>query len=154
MLRRVFRHTDMKTKQVSYPFLVKPLLKYGYIVWNPFTKKDIKRFEKIRNVALRFIFRLRGWVSFIEIKANVGQDSLVERHKSLRACFYAKADDRGITILIFCRLINVVILDRMQDCMLTLFGLTSTSIPLGQEQLESWTMQYCSLSLGFPLSFL
>ena len=59
--------------------LVSPLLEYGCTVWDPFMKKDIKRFEKIQNTAVRFIFKLKGQVSFTEIRANTGIESLAKR---------------------------------------------------------------------------
>lgn len=79
MLRRVLKHADTKTRQIAYFSLVSPLLEYGCTVWDPFMKKDIKRFEKIQNTAVRFIFKLKGQVSFTEIRANTGIESLAKR---------------------------------------------------------------------------
>ena len=33
-----------------------------------FSKRNIKRFEKIQNTVLRYIFKLKGQVSFTEIR--------------------------------------------------------------------------------------
>ena len=38
-----------------------------------------------------------------------------------------------------------MILDRVIDCMFSLYGLMLTSIPFGLEPLESCAMQYCSI---------
>ena len=71
MLRRVLIHADTKTRKIAYFSLVRSILEYGCIVWNPFfSKKSITRFEKIQNAALQFIFKLKGQVCFTEIREN------------------------------------------------------------------------------------
>ena len=46
MLRRVLKTADTKTRQVAYNTLVRPVLKYGCEVWDPYTKKNIDKIEK------------------------------------------------------------------------------------------------------------
>ena len=98
MLRRVLKQADTKTRQIAYFSLVRPLLEYGCTVWDPFLKKDIKRFEKVQNAALRFIFKIKGQVSFTELRENIGMDSLAKRRRDLRCNFYMKAIERGLTV--------------------------------------------------------
>ena len=77
---------------------MRPILEYGCIVWDPFSKKNIKRFEKLQNTALRFIFKLKGQVSFTEIKENTGIESLAKRRKDLRFKYYLNAVDKNLTV--------------------------------------------------------
>ena len=67
-------------------------------MWDPFSKKNIKRFEKLQNTALRFIFKLKGQVSFTEIKENTGIESLAKRRKDLMFKYYLNAVDKNLTV--------------------------------------------------------
>ena len=70
---------------------------YGCVVWDPFTKKDLIRFKIIQNLALRFGFRLKGWVSFF----FWAKGKFWSWRWKFRASFYAKADERGVAITRF-----------------------------------------------------
>ena len=85
MLRRVQKHAATKTRKISHFSLVRPILEYGCIVWSPFSKKNIKKFEKIQNTALMFIVKLKGQVSLTEIRENTSIESLAKRRKVLRS---------------------------------------------------------------------
>ena len=98
MLRRVLKHADTKTRKIAYFSLVRPILEHGCIVWDPFSNKNIKRFEKIQNTALRFIFKLKGQVSFTQIRENTGIESLAKRRKDLRFKYYLNAIDKNLTV--------------------------------------------------------
>jgi uncharacterized iron-regulated protein len=52
---------------VAYYTLIRSSLEYACQAWDPYKKKYIKTIEKEINKALRFIFGIRGIVSFGEI---------------------------------------------------------------------------------------
>ena len=81
MLSRVLKSADTRTRQLAYYALIRQILEYGCSAWDPYLVKDIKQIEKVQNKALRFIFRLRGQVSFTEIRQNTNILSLKERRK-------------------------------------------------------------------------
>ena len=68
MLRRVLKHADTRMRQISYMSLLRSVLEYGCIVWDPYyLKKNIKRSERIQNMALQFVFRIKRQVSRTDI---------------------------------------------------------------------------------------
>ena len=77
MLRRVLKTADTKTRQVAYNTLVRAVLEYGY------TKKNIKKIEKAQNRTLKFIFHIKGKVSFTKLRKATYILSLAEVLASL-----------------------------------------------------------------------
>lgn len=98
MLRRVLKDADTKTRQVAFLSLVRPVLEFGCLVWDPYLKRDIKRMEKVQNSALRFIYRIRGQISFTELRNSICLDSLGKRRQNLRQKFYMKAIEKGFIV--------------------------------------------------------
>jgi hypothetical protein len=96
MLARVLKSADTKTRMVAYNTLVRPVLEYGCQVWDPYLKKDIKKLEKIQNRGLRFIYRLKGQVSFSKIRGETGIPSLAERRKQHRIKLFYKVMESGV----------------------------------------------------------
>ena len=96
MLARVLRTADTKTRKVAYETLIRPGLEYGCQVWDPYLKSDINKLEKLQNRALRFIFRLRGQVSFTKLREGTGILSLKERRKELRKKLFYKVKSTGV----------------------------------------------------------
>ena len=58
MLRRVLKHADTKTRQISYLSFSVPAFEYKCVVWDPHLKKDNKRFERIQSMARWFVLEL------------------------------------------------------------------------------------------------
>ena len=105
---------------------------YGCVVWDPFTKKDLIRFKIIQNLALRFGFRLKGWVSFFfEPRENFGLDA-----ENSEQVFMLKLMNEALPSLDFYKLINIVIPDKMLDCMFPQYGRIPASILFGSEPIE------------------
>jgi hypothetical protein len=96
MLSRVLKTADTKTRQVAYNTLVRPVLEYGCQVWDPYLKKDIKRLEQVQNKALRFIFRIKGRVSFTQIRKDANVDSLEKRRRDFRLKLFVKSIGSGV----------------------------------------------------------
>ena len=53
-LRRNLRRCPPACKQQAYISLVRPLLEYGAVVWDPYLKKDTDSKEKTQRIAARF----------------------------------------------------------------------------------------------------
>jgi len=70
MIKRVLKSADTKTKLFAYYSLVRSKLEYGFQVWDPVLKQDIKIIEKVQNKALHFIFSIRSQVSYSNICEN------------------------------------------------------------------------------------
>lgn len=97
LLTRTLKTADTKTRKIAYETLMRPVLEYGSQVWDPFMKKDIGRIEKIQNRALRFIFKLKGPVSFKKLREDADISSLAERRKLLRKKIFVKLHQTGVT---------------------------------------------------------
>ena len=93
MLRRVLKHADTKTKQISYWSLWRPVLQYGCIVWDQYVK-DIKKFERIPNTVLRFVFRIKGQYT----EQHWHWKSVWTKERFERNFFYIKTCERGLPI--------------------------------------------------------
>ena len=90
------RGADTKTKKMVYFILVRPILEYGCAAWGPYLSRDIKTLEQIQNRTLQFIFRLRGRVSFTDLRNKTNIESLKGRRKTVRLnLYYCKSVDNG-----------------------------------------------------------
>ena len=86
----------MKTRKMAYFTPVRSILEYGCAAWDPYLSRDIKTLEQIQNRALRFIFRLRGRVSFTDLRNKTNIESLKGRQKTVRLnLYYCKSVDNG-----------------------------------------------------------
>ncbi|XP_070181692.1 uncharacterized protein [Littorina saxatilis] len=54
-LRRNLRHCPAACRRNAYLALVRPLLEYGAVAWDPYQAQDIDRMERIQRTAARFI---------------------------------------------------------------------------------------------------
>jgi hypothetical protein len=90
MLRRVLRDADCNTRMAAYKTIVRPTLEYGCPVWDPYLKKHVTLLERTQNIGLRFIFCLRGRVSFTELREKHAIKSLQQRRIDLRTSLFEK----------------------------------------------------------------
>ena len=98
MLSRVLNTADTKTRMVAYKTLIRSNLEYACQVWDPFLQKDIKTLEKVQNKSLRFIYRIKSFISFTKLREECGIDSLQDRRKAHRLKLYCKvAQSKVIT---------------------------------------------------------
>ena len=51
-LRRNLRHLPTTCKKTAYLALVRSVLEYGAIIWDPHTKKDIDQLERVQRCAV------------------------------------------------------------------------------------------------------
>ena len=56
LLRRTLSPCSQNVKSIAYQMLVRPQLEYASEVWNPYTKKCIKKIEQIQRNSCRFVF--------------------------------------------------------------------------------------------------
>ena len=54
-LRRNLTHCPKNCKRNAYLALVRPILEYGAVVWDPHLQKDIDKLERVQRSAARFI---------------------------------------------------------------------------------------------------
>ena len=92
-LRRNLRRCPTTCKRTAYLALVRPLLEYGAIVWDPNLKQDIEKLERVQRGAARFISRnyrttTPGFVTGLLDKYNL--PTLQNRRQHLRLTFFYK----------------------------------------------------------------
>ena len=96
MLKRVLRDSNLPTRKVAYFSIVRPVLEYACQVWDPYQKNQVKQLEKVQNQALRFLFGIRGQVSFSELRKETDIKSLNERRKDARFSLFLRCLEHGI----------------------------------------------------------
>lgn len=60
-LRRHLPFATQETKCLAYKTLIRPIIEYAKIVWDPFSVTNISKIEKIQRLAVRFIFNKYRW---------------------------------------------------------------------------------------------
>lgn len=90
MIRRVLKSADTPTKKIAYFSLVRPTLEYASQIWDSYQNKHVKQLEKLQNKALRFIFNIKGQISFTKLREDTSVESIQERregrHKLVVRC--------------------------------------------------------------------
>ncbi len=92
-LRRNLRGCPTSSKRTAYLALVRPTLEYGAVVWDPHSKANIDRLERIQHRAARFItgdYRSRQPGCITKMLGNLQLPSLQVRRKQLRLTFMYK----------------------------------------------------------------
>jgi len=90
-LRRNLKHCPTVCKRNAYLALIRPLLEYGAVVWDPYLKQDIDKMERVQRNAVRFIARdyrstTPGFVTGLLNKHDL--PLLKDRREQLRLTFY------------------------------------------------------------------
>ena len=86
-LRRNLKRCPPACKQQAYTSLVRPLLEYGAVVWDPYLKLNIDSMEKTQRIAARFItgdFRSNTPGSVTRLLERTGLPPLQLRRQHLR----------------------------------------------------------------------
>ncbi|KAJ8035837.1 hypothetical protein HOLleu_19634 [Holothuria leucospilota] len=59
LIRRAFTSLDVQLFRVLYKSLVRPILEYGNVIWNPLFKKDILNLEKVQRRATKLVYVIK-----------------------------------------------------------------------------------------------
>lgn len=87
-LKRKLKDCSSKTKLMAYKTFVRSILEYADVVWDPYTKCNINKLERIQKKALRFIFNKYGRnTSISELYVQAGLPLLEKRRKINRLKF-------------------------------------------------------------------
>ena len=88
-----------RVKSLAYTSLVRPNLEYAATVWDPYTKKDKDKLERVQNQAARFCTNNyeRG-ASVTEMKRNLQWASLDDRRKMSRLCMMYKMTNKLVDV--------------------------------------------------------
>ena len=92
-IRRNLRRCPTACKRTAYLALVRPLLEYGAVIWDPYQKQDIDKMERIQRSAVRFIardYRSKTPGSVTRLLRQNGLPTLQERREELRLNFLYK----------------------------------------------------------------
>ena len=90
-LRRNLKRCPPACKQQAYTSLVRPILEYGAVVWDPYLKKNIDSMEKTQRIAARFItgkFRSNTPGSVTRLLERMGLPPLQLRRQHLRLTLF------------------------------------------------------------------
>ena len=93
MLRRNLKFLPKSLKSTAYISLVRSILEYGSIVWDPYVQQDIQCIEKIQNRAARFIigdYRTCSQGFMTRTLQDIGLPPLHERRLFNRLSFLYK----------------------------------------------------------------
>ncbi|KXJ17197.1 putative RNA-directed DNA polymerase from transposon BS [Exaiptasia diaphana] len=90
-LRRNLRVNSRQIKTQAYFGLVRPILEFAASVWDPYTKSNIDKLEKIQRRAARFVCRdYRRTSSVTEMIQSLKWNSLEHRRKTPRKDFLVR----------------------------------------------------------------
>ena len=92
-LRRNLRNCSEPSRRKAYLALVRSVLEYGSIVWDPHLQKDIDVLERVQRKGVRFVtgdYRSRTPGCVTNMLVNQKLDTLQERRRQLRLTFLYK----------------------------------------------------------------
>ena len=92
-LKRNLKHSPITCKRNAYLALVRSMLEYGAVIWDPYLQEDINKLERVQRQGVRFITadytsRATGCVTQMLHEQNLVD--LKERRKTTRLVFMCK----------------------------------------------------------------
>lgn len=98
-LRHKLRNSPPSVKLLCYRSYVRPKLEYAAVVWDPYTKNNIDKLEKIQRKAVRFIFsKFRRMNSPSELMIANNIPTLQLRRQKLRLDFLCSLINHELAI--------------------------------------------------------
>ena len=99
LLRRNLKSAPSKTKELGYKSVVRPILEYASSVWDPHSKKDIRKIEKIQRRAARFVLnKYKKTESVTKMLEQLKWQTLEQRRKKSRLCMLYKINNGQVQI--------------------------------------------------------
>ena len=92
-LRRNLRHCPTSCRRNSYLSLIRSVLEYGSVVWDPYLKKDIDALERVQRRAARFVtgdYHSRSTGTLQRLLNKLKLPELQDRRKQLRLILFFK----------------------------------------------------------------
>ena len=84
-IKRNLKHANRDLKELAYTSLVRSILEYSSIVWDPFYQKDIDRLERVQRRAARFVLNdYKPLSSAASMVSQLGWKPLAERRREHR----------------------------------------------------------------------
>lgn len=95
-IRRNLKGCPERLRELAYITLIRPSVEYASSVWDPLTRQEIDKLEKIQNRAARFVkgqsrYRRDKGVTSAELVGILKWDSLENRRKTARLTMLYKA---------------------------------------------------------------
>jgi hypothetical protein len=84
-LKRNYSKAPANIKSLLYSMLVRSVLEYGCVVWDPHQVNHINALERVQRAAARFVTNSYSWrISVTDLLQRLGWNSLAERRKTQR----------------------------------------------------------------------
>ena len=90
LIRRCFADRSEETVTTLYQSIVRPLLEYGSVVWNPWLKGDINRLERVQKRALALA---QEPIDMESLASRRSDTTLVETYKIMNGHYRLKAEN-------------------------------------------------------------
>ena len=92
-LRRNLRSCPPSSRRSAYVSLIRPILEYGTVVWDPYYSTDINKIERVQHRAARFItgdYKTRDPGCVTSMIKDLKLPTLQERRRDIRLSYYYK----------------------------------------------------------------
>lgn len=95
-LRRTLGNSTKEVKLLAYKTYIRPVLEYAAPVWDPYTRTNIDKLERVQRKAVRFIFNSYSWrVSPSSLLQAANLEKLeTRRHRDRLKLFYLIYHDK------------------------------------------------------------
>ena len=98
-LRRNLRIGSIRTKNLAYKALVRPILEYASSVWDPHQQKEVDEIEKVQRRAAQFVQnRHRNTSSVGEMLDRLQWPTLQQRRRDARITMLSKILDKKVEV--------------------------------------------------------
>ena len=92
MLRRNIKKAPQHTKAMAVNTLIRPKVEYSSAVWDPYTKENIDKIERVQRRAARYVYNNYDYSSSVTtMLENLKWQPLEERRMNTRLCLLYKA---------------------------------------------------------------
>lgn len=82
-LRRKLGNSTKEVKLLAYKTYIRPVLEYATLVWDPYTRTNIDKLERVQRRAVRFIFNSYSWRVSL---SSLLQAAILEKLEMRRHC--------------------------------------------------------------------